>query len=162
MGGTIIKTLKKELTFEFITFNGENMTEVLSFISLNRLNSSKCILDDYEKRPEDIPNLNEEEMRKWWISTGTITKNFNRYLDREEETNSHHSGNMPLWRKDELFKVDMKLNTPGYMRLVFFKKGDTIIYCDKMELDDDANFIVVDGPMTEEEIKEYIETHYGI
>ena len=40
------------------------MTEVLSFISLNRLNSSKCILDDYEKRPEDIPNLNEEEMKK--------------------------------------------------------------------------------------------------
>ena len=56
----------------------------------------------------------------------------------------------------------MKLNKSGYMRLVFFKKGDTIIYCDKMELDDEANFIVVDGPMTEEEIKEYIETHYGI
>lgn len=160
MGGTIIKTLKKELTFEFITFNGENMTEILSFISLNRLNSSKCILYDYEKRPEDIPNLNEEEMKKWWISTGTITKEF-RY-NQEKEINSHHSGNMPLWRKDELFKVDMKLNKSGYMRVVFFKKGDTIIYCDKMELDDDANFIVLDGPMTEEEINNYIETHYGL
>lgn len=160
--GIIAKTLKRELTFEFITFDGKNMAEILSFISLRRLNSSKNIFDDYEKRPEDIPNLNEEEMKKWWISTGTITKKFNRYLDREEETNSHHSGNMPLWRKDELFKVDMKLNTPGYMRLVFFKKGDTIIYCDKMELDDDANFTVLGGPMTEEEIKEYIETHYGI
>lgn len=152
--GIITKTLKRKLTFEFITFNGENRSEILSFISLNRLNSSKCILDDYEKRPEDIPNLNEEEMKKWWISTGTY--------NQEKEINSHHSGNMPLWRKDELFKVDMKLNKPGYMRLVFFKKGDTIIYCDKMELDDEANFIVVDGPMTEEEIKEYIETHYGI
>lgn len=127
MGGTIIKTLKKEFTFEFITFNGENMTEVLSFISLNRLNSSNCILDDYEKRPKDIPNLNYGE-----------------------------------WNKDEFFKVDMKLNKSGYMRLVFFKKGDTIIYCDKMELDDEANFIILDGPMTEEKIKKYIEDHYGI
>lgn len=162
MGGTIIKTLKKELIFEFITFNGENMTEILSFISLNRLNSSKCILDDYEKRPEDIPNLDEEDMKKWWISTGTITKKFNRYTDQEEEINSHKLGNMPEWRKDELFKVDMKLNKSGYMRIVFFKKGDTIIYCDKMELDDEANFIVLDGPMTEEKIKKYIEDYYGL
>lgn len=127
MGGTIIKTLKKELTFEFITFNGENMTEVLSFISLNRLNSSNCILDDYEKRPEDIPNLNYGE-----------------------------------WNKDELFKVNMKLNTLSYMRSIFFKKGDTIIYCDKMELDDEANFTILEGSMTEEEIKKYIEDYYGI
>lgn len=162
MGGTIIKTLKKEFTFEFITFNGENMTEVLSFISLNRLNSSNCILDDYMERPKNIPNLDEEEMKKWWVSTGTITKKFNKYTDKEEEINSHRLNNMPLWRKNELFKVDMKLNKSGYMRLVFFKKGDTIIYCDKMELDDEANFTILDGPMTEEEIKKYIEDHYGI
>lgn len=112
------------------------------------------------KRPEDIPNLDEEEMKKWWTSTGTITKEF-RY-NQEKEINSHSLSNMPLWRKDELFKVDMKLNKSGYMRLVFFKKGDTIIYCDKMELDDEANFTILEGSMTEEEIKKYIEDHYGI
>lgn len=160
--GIIIKTLKKEFTFEFITFNGENMSEVLSFISLRRLNSSGDIFEDFMKRPEDIPNLDEEEMKKWWVSTGTITKKFNKYTDKEEEINSHRLNNMPLWRKDELFKVDMKLNKSGYMRLVFFKKGDTIIYCDKMELDDEANFTILDRPMTEEEIKKYIEDHYGI
>ncbi len=160
--GTITKTVKKEINFEFITFNGENMSEVLSFISLRRLNSSGDIFEDFMKRPEDIPNLDEKEMKKWWVSTGTITKKFNRYLDKEEEINSHSLSNMPLWRKDELFKVDMKLNKSSYMRLVFFKKGDTIIYCDKMELDDEANFIILDGPMTEEEIKNYIEDHYGI
>jgi len=158
--GIIIKTLKKEFTFEFITFNGENMSEVLSFISLRRLNSSGDIFEDFMKRPEDIPNLDEEEMKKWWTSTGTITKEF-RY-NQEKEINSHSLSNMPLWRKDELFKVDMKLNKSGYMRLVFFKKGDTIIYCDKMELDDEANFTILEGSMTEEEIKKYIEDHYGI
>lgn len=162
MGGIITKKLKKELTFEFITFNSENMSEVLSFISLRRLNSSGDIFEDFMKRPEDIPNLNEEEMKKWWVSTGTITKKFNKYTDKEEEINSHHLNNMPLWRKDELFKVDMKLNKSGYMRLVFFKKGDTILYCDKIELDDDANFTILEGSMTEEEIKKYIEDHYGI
>lgn len=83
-------------------------------------------------------------------------------IGKEYEVNSHIPSNMPLWRKDELFKVDMKLNTRGYMRVVFFKKGDTLIYCNDLELSDDANFIVLDGPMTEEEINNYIETHYGI
>lgn len=160
--GIITKTLKNELTFEFITFDGKNIAEILSFISLRRLNNSGDIFEDFMKRPEDIPNLNEKDMKKWWLSTGTITKEFNRYTNQEEEINSHSLSNMPEWKKDELFKVDMKLNTPGYMRLIFFKKGDTIIYCDKMELDDDANFTILEGSMTEKEIKEYIKTHYDI
>lgn len=72
--GTTTKTIKKEIIFEFITFNGENMSEVLSFISLRRLNSSGNIFDDFEKRPEDIPNLDEWDLQKWWEETGTITK----------------------------------------------------------------------------------------
>ena len=160
--GTTTKTIKKEITFEFITFNGENMSEMLSFISLRRLNSSENIFDDFEKRPEDIPNLDEWNLQKWWEETGTITKKYYSLTGQEYEVNSHIPSNMPLWRKDELFKVDMKLNTRGYMRLVFFKKGDTLIYCNDLELSDDANFIVLDRPMTEEEINNYIETHYGI
>lgn len=160
--GIITKTIKKEITFEFITFNGENMTEVLSFISQRRLNSSENIFDDFMVRPYNIPNLDEEGMKKWGESTDTVTKKYDSVKCQEIETNSHGSYNMPLWRKDELFKVNMKLNTSGYMRLVFFKKGDTLIYCNSLKLSDNANFTVLDRPMTEEEIKEYIETHYDI
>ena len=159
--GILTKTLNKNFDFEFITFDGKNMAEILSFISLRRLNSSKNIFDDFEKRPEAIPNLDEWDLQKWWEETGTITKKY--YLsDQEYEVNSHTLGNMPAWRKDELFKVDMKLNTDGYMRVVFFKKGDTIVYCDNMELDDDANFIVLEGPMSDKDIEDYIKIHYDI
>ena len=160
--GIITKTIEKKINFEFITFDGTNMAEVLSFISLRRLNSSRNIFDDFEKRPEAIPNLDEWDLQKWWEETGTITKRYDSIARQEKEVNSHTLGNMPIWRKNELFKVDMKLNTDGYMRRTFFKKGDTLVYCDTIELGDDANFIVLEGFMSDEEIENYIKTHYDI
>lgn len=95
-------------------------------------------------RPSDIPNLDEDELLKWWESTGELvegTRGFGRTL------NTHNRNNMPIWRKDEMIMVECKCGHQGYIQREFMEVGTTILW-----ISGKWEFMKID----EDEIEEYV------
>lgn len=116
--------IKITATYDFITFNGENVDEVISFVKKHHINGQTK--NFYEVRPNDIPNLGYDDLLKWWESTGEMKLDHRQY-NTTVKYNTHNSNNLPLWRKDELLHIVTKGDTCGYVNNVFMKKGDSIL-----------------------------------
>lgn len=122
---TIDIVIRKTVGYDYIIFNGENADAIIAFAGHYGL-----IAGDKEDccatRPEDLPDLESEELLEWWISVGEI-------VDGPQGTsyNTHGRHNMPLWRKGELLKIDMRCNDKNLKHLCnreFFKKGMALVY----------------------------------
>lgn len=113
-----------DIEMPYVFFNGENFDEVRALAKTYRIYGEPTIDDSFIVRPSDIPNLDFDELEKWWESTGEIKEN--KYGTK---WNTHSSNNMPIWRKDELIQLIVKTNLPGYVDNVFVKRGDAVVVC---------------------------------
>lgn len=143
----ITKTITINIEYDYITFDGTNFDEVKEFVDTYKLYGNSNIEESFHKRPEDIPNLDEKELLKWWISTGEEIEDCT-----GRRFNTHHSNNMPLWRKDELLMIEFKSVHAGYIQREFLCKDVTIIVIGR-------RYYVV-NKTDEEEIIAYIEHLY--
>lgn len=150
----ITKTITINIEYDYITFDGTNFDAVKEFVDTYKLYGNSNIEESFHKRPEDIPNLDEKEMLKWWESTGEERVDPRDCLGRI--CNTHNSNNMPLWRKDELLMIDFKSENPGYIQKEFLCKNVAIIVIGR-------RYYVVNRT-DEKEIMEFIENlyEYGI
>lgn len=137
-------TITKTISYDYVKFNGENHDEVRDFVERHFIYGNGSIEDSFHVRPSDIPNLNEDELLKWWESTGEIvegTRGFGRTL------NTHNRNNMPIWRKDEMIMVECKCGHQGYVQREWMCIGDTILW-----INGKYDFINI----PEDEIEEYV------
>lgn len=132
-----MKTLTKQITitieYDYVIFNGENFDEVKDFVKNYNLYGNSDIDESFHIRPTDIPNLDEDELLKWWLSTGS-------------DTDIHNYNNMPIWYKDELLMIDFE---DGYYINREMLKKDCAIICIN------RNPYVIYQP-TEEKIDEFV------
>lgn len=112
--------VKITATYDFVTFNGDNVDEVIAFVKEHHINGEDE--DFWELRPDDIPNLDYQDLIKWWESTGEVKKN--RWGG---EYNTHTFDNLPIWRKDEFLRIIVKGDRSGYVRHAYMMKGESII-----------------------------------
>lgn len=125
-------TAKKEINTDYIIFDGDNVDQVLQFVEKYDLYGNDTIDDSYELRPSSIPNLNEKELLKWWISEGEVGGDPDDY----KPYNPHNRNNMPSWRKNELLKLTCKSKQQiiyGYVRNYYIGKDTAIVIIDGVE-----------------------------
>lgn len=147
----ITKTITLNIEYDYIIFDGTNFDAVKEFVDTYELYGNSNIEESFHKRPEDIPNLDEKEMLKWWESTGEEIEDCT-----GRRFNTHHSNNMPLWREDELLMIEFKSEHQGYIQKQFLCKNIAIIVIGR------KHYVV--NRTNEEEIMEFIENlyEYGI
>lgn len=121
---SITKTI--EVEYDYVIFDGANFDAVREFVNTYKLYGNSNIEESFHKRPEDIPNLDEDELLKWWKSTGE-EKIEKRGCFSERKYNTHNISNMPLWRKDELIMIEFKSSHYGYVDREWLGKNDAVI-----------------------------------
>lgn len=121
----ITKTIEVKAEYDYIIFDGTNYDAVREFVELYKLYGNSDIEDSFHKRPDDIPNLDGDELLKWWQSTGEEKVDKRGIVERKYNTHNYH--NMPLWQRDELLMIEFKSSQSGWVEREWLRKNDAII-----------------------------------
>lgn len=123
---SITKTITVNIEYDYVIFDGTNFDEVREFVDTYKLYGDSDIEESFHKRPDDIPNLDENELFQWWESTGKedVYKGGGRY---DMKYNTHNRNNMPLWRKDEILMIEFKSEHDGYINREWLCKNVAIL-----------------------------------
>lgn len=122
---SITKTITIKIEYDYVIFDGTNFDEVKEFVNTYKLYGNDDIEESFHKRPDDIPNLDEDELFQWWESTGEEAFYKGRLYDMKY--NTHNRNNMPLWRKDEILMIEFKSEHDGCVDREWLCKNVTIL-----------------------------------
>lgn len=145
-------TVEVKIEYDFIIFDGTNFDAVRDFVDTYNLYGNSDIVESFHKRPDDIPNLDEDELLQWWESTGEEVITFDRRAQEEVKYSTHNRTNMPLWRKDELLMIDFKCSQNGFVARKWLHKNDAIILVGR-------NHYILHNA-NEKEVMDFIENPY--
>lgn len=138
-------TITRTVSYDYVIFDGSNYDEVRDFVERHYIYGNGSIEESFHIRPAEIPNLDEDELFKWWESTGEVKEEKRGF--QYVKYNTHNHNNLPYWRKDEMILVECRCGQDGWLEREFMEVGTAIIWVNdkwefvKMEEDKIEDFV---------------------